>query len=89
MYHTTHAHHPFLIIPPRYMRADGTLAYFFSTADLEARATAAGFATEECKYACVVVRNRKKGQDMKRVFVNAVFVKPEDEEGSDDDIGAV
>lgn len=58
------------------MRADGTLAYFFSTNDLRERATAAGFEVEECKYACVVVRNRQRGSDMKRVFINAVLRKP-------------
>lgn len=60
----------------RYVRPDGTLAYFFSTEDLTTRVTRAGFEVEACKYACVVVRNRQRRQDMKRVFVNAVLRKP-------------
>ncbi|KAK9785775.1 hypothetical protein WJX73_000072 [Symbiochloris irregularis] len=59
-----------------FRRADGTTCYFFSVEDLAARASAAGFVTRECSYACTSLRNRKKNLDMKRVFVHGVFVKP-------------
>ena len=60
-----------------YKRGDSTLCYFFSTEDLEAKAAAAGFMTEECSYVCVQLLNRKKGFLMRRVFVHGVFRKPE------------
>lgn len=59
-----------------YRRSDGTLAYFFSTAALRSLAEAAGFETVECQYACVAVRNRKRGSSMRRVFVHGVFRRP-------------
>lgn len=72
-----------LRIPPEqfvskncYKRGDGTLAYFFSTEDLEQRATEVGFEVIECKYVCVNNRNRKTGQLLRRVFVHAILSKP-------------
>lgn len=58
-----------------YRREDGTLAYFFSTADMQQRACAAGFEVLECKYACVINTNRRTGEALQRVFVHGVFQK--------------
>ena len=58
-----------------YQRGDGTLCYFFTSADLQSRMKAAGFRTEECKYACVQLKNRKTDLQMRRVFVHGVFVR--------------
>ena len=58
-------------------RGDGTLAYFFTPEGLSALAAGAGLETEECRYACTALRNRKTGApDMLRVFVHGVFRKP-------------
>ena len=58
-------------------RADGTLAYFFAKEDLEARCRAAGFEVLACKYVCVINRNRKSGKEMRRVFVQGRFRRPQ------------
>jgi methyltransferase-like protein 6 len=58
-----------------YKREDGTLAYFFSTADMQQRACAAGFEVLECEYACVINTNRRTGEALQRVFVHGVFRK--------------
>ena len=60
-----------------YKRGDGTLCYFFSTEDLEAKAKSAGFVKEDCSYVCVQLLNRRKNFLMRRVFVHGVFRKPE------------
>lgn len=59
-----------------YRRGDGTLSYFFSTAMLQQLAEAAGFEMVECEYACVALRNRRRGASMRRVFVHGVFRRP-------------
>ena len=41
-----------------------------------AQAAEAGLETVECRYACVVNRNRKTGAELRRVFVHALFRKP-------------
>lgn len=65
-----------LVGPNLYRRGDGTLAHFFAVDELSQAAAAAGFArTVECKYACVVNRNGRTGQALKRVFVHGVFEK--------------
>uniref|UniRef100_A0A061RNX5 Methyltransferase family protein n=1 Tax=Tetraselmis sp. GSL018 TaxID=582737 RepID=A0A061RNX5_9CHLO len=67
-----------------YRRLDGTLSYYFTAEDLTARAEEVGFRTVEASYACVRVRNRRKGLEMDRAFVHGVFKKagrPEGEGG--------
>lgn len=59
-----------------YHRSDGTLAYFFSCENLTERCESAGFVTEDVKYARVMLRNRKNGQTMRRVFVQGRFRNP-------------
>lgn len=59
-----------------YRRGDGTLAYFYKCDELAAMGAAAGLAPARVEYACVVNRNRKSGQHLRRVFVQAEFVKP-------------
>jgi hypothetical protein len=59
-----------------YRRGDGTLAYFYTTEELAAMGAAAGLAAARCEYVCVLNRNRRSGQALRRVFVQAEFVKP-------------
>lgn len=59
-----------------FRRQDGTLCYFFSVEDLEETMLRAGFERVECQYACVSLRNRRRGLDMRRVFVHGVFRRP-------------
>ncbi|KAG2498189.1 hypothetical protein HYH03_003943 [Edaphochlamys debaryana] len=66
--------------PNLYRQSDGTMAYFFSLEALSQRAEAAGLRVEECRYVTVVNRNRKTGQELRRVFVHGVFVKPGERE---------
>ncbi|GAX80389.1 hypothetical protein CEUSTIGMA_g7828.t1 [Chlamydomonas eustigma] len=63
------------LAPNLYRRGDSTLAYFFSLEDFKERAEAAGFTVEECKYVCVINKNKKTGIELKRVFMHAVCRK--------------
>ncbi|KAL4534083.1 hypothetical protein Ndes2437B_g03383 [Nannochloris sp. 'desiccata'] len=58
-----------------YQRSDGTLSSFFSIERMENLAHEAGFQVVECEYVTTFVKNRKKGTEMKRVFVHGVFKK--------------
>ena len=60
-----------------YQRADGTLAFFFSTQALAKLARGAGLEVLQCEYACVALQNRKNGKEMRRVFVHGLFRLPE------------
>eukprot|EP00879_Flechtneria_rotunda_P012180 GHRR01012721.1.p1 GENE.GHRR01012721.1~~GHRR01012721.1.p1 ORF type:complete len:331 (+),score=117.39 GHRR01012721.1:767-1759(+) len=72
-----------LRIPPEqcigrhlYRRSDGTLAYFYTCDELSELTKAAGFEVIECEYVCVVNRNRRSGQELRRAFVHGMFRKP-------------
>ena len=56
-----------------FQRADGTLAYYFSEEYLRHTAAQAGLTVIEFKYATVINRNRRKQQEIHRVFIHAVF----------------
>ena len=56
-----------------YQRSDGTLSYYFTVEGLRATMLANGLAAKECSYVCVIVKNKKIGKEMKRVFVHGVF----------------
>ncbi|CAI5523270.1 unnamed protein product [Closterium sp. Naga37s-1] len=58
-----------------YQRGDGTLAYFFSVEEVRVLMGAAGFECKEVEYCCVRNENRRKGREMKRVWVHGVFKK--------------
>ncbi|TYZ57359.1 hypothetical protein PybrP1_012959 [[Pythium] brassicae (nom. inval.)] len=63
--------------PSLYYRSDGTLAYFFSKADLAAYfERQCGFRALESEYCTVRLTNRKKGVSMDRVWLHAKFQKP-------------
>lgn len=56
---------------------DGTLAYYFSEDDLRQRCEDAGFECSYVKYARVQLVNKKKQKEMRRVFVQGKFLKPQ------------
>lgn len=45
--------------------------------DMRAKGEAVGFQAEECEYVCVYNTNRKTGVQLRRVFVHALFRRPE------------
>ncbi|CAI5534841.1 unnamed protein product [Closterium sp. Naga37s-1] len=49
--------------------------YFFSVEEVRVLTGAAGFECEEVEYCCVRNENRRKGREMKRVWVHGVFKK--------------
>eukprot|EP01025_Chloroclados_australasicus_P025648 TRINITY_DN2559_c0_g1_i13.p2 TRINITY_DN2559_c0_g1~~TRINITY_DN2559_c0_g1_i13.p2 ORF type:complete len:244 (-),score=12.11 TRINITY_DN2559_c0_g1_i13:67-744(-) len=53
-----------------YQRQDGTLSYYFGVEDIVDRVQKAGFEVIACKYACVITTNKKKGTDIKRVYMH-------------------
>jgi methyltransferase-like protein 6 len=59
-----------------YRRQDGTLASFFTVEEIVSLANKVGFEVKECRYATTIMRNRRDGKEMKRVFVHGVFEKP-------------
>ncbi|GAQ89870.1 methyltransferase family protein [Klebsormidium nitens] len=58
-----------------YRRLDGTLSYFFSKEALAQLATQAGFTVVDCEYCCVTLVNKRKGIQMKRVWLHARLQK--------------
>ena len=66
-----------ILLPSMNERGDGTLAYFFTLAEVDTLMRNAGLVIEELSHACVTNFNRKTGTEMKRVFVHAVGRKPE------------
>ncbi|KAL3761558.1 hypothetical protein ACHAW5_010727 [Stephanodiscus triporus] len=61
---------------PVFVRGEGTIARFFSIEAARSLFESVGFDTLELRYCTVYNRNRKTGQEMKRVFVHGVFQKP-------------
>ena len=60
--------------PPRlFRRADGTLRYFFSLEYVRSVFSKAGWECVRMDYSRVVNKNRRTGQELRRVFVTAVF----------------
>ena len=64
-----------ILAPRLHVRGDGTLAFFFTTEEVEALLTGAGLLVRRCEYHTVRIQNRKKGITMDRVFVQAEAVK--------------
>ena len=64
-----------LLAPNLYSREDGTTCYFYSVQELAERLKAASFLVLECEYACTLLRNRKRGLDMKRAFIHCIGQK--------------
>jgi len=63
--------------PQLYLRADGTLAYFFKEEEVWQLARATNFQVLECKYATVLSKNRRKGTAIQRVFLHAKLQRDE------------
>ena len=61
---------------PVFVRGEGTIARFFSIDSARHLFESVGFDTLELRYCTVYNRNRRTGQEMKRVFVHGVFRKP-------------
>lgn len=59
-----------------YVRADGTRVYFFTKAEMEQFAVAAGFKIESLVYDTRILRNRKREINMKRIWITAHLTKP-------------
>ncbi|KAK9841962.1 hypothetical protein WJX81_001465 [Elliptochloris bilobata] len=57
-------------------RQDGTTAYFFEPDRLRQLVEGAGFVARECEWACTRLLNRKRGLEMRRVFVHGLFERP-------------
>lgn len=58
-----------------FARQDGTLCYYFSLEYLREIVENAGLQIVELKYATIINRNRKTGEEMRRVFLHGVFSK--------------
>ncbi len=58
-----------------YVRQDGTCSYFFSTDEINALASAAGFAVEELHYILRQYANRQQKKARYRVWIHAKLVK--------------
>ncbi|CEP11474.1 hypothetical protein [Parasitella parasitica] len=58
-----------------YVRQDGTMSYFFSTEDLQARFEAENFKTLECQYIYRETINRGMEKRVDRIFAQAKFQK--------------
>lgn len=58
-----------------FRRPDGTLCYYFSLPYLQQLAEIAGLIVVDLKYATVINGNRRTGQELRRVFVHAIFKK--------------
>jgi len=61
---------------PVFVRGEGTIARFFSVDSARSLFESVGFDTLELRYCTVYNRNRRTGQELKRVFVHGVFRKP-------------
>lgn len=61
-----------------YQRLDGTLSYYFSKEKIVELTSKVGFVLEDFEYSTTLMINRKKGNEMRRVHVTAVFKKPEE-----------
>lgn len=59
-----------------FVRGDGTLAAFCTTAELRHHAAAAGLRTVRCEYVYRAITNRAEDVTFRRVWINAVFEKP-------------
>ncbi|CDF41150.1 unnamed protein product [Chondrus crispus] len=59
-----------------FVRQDSTLSYFFEDDHLHALLTEAGFEKEEMRRVDRVITNRKEQLEMRRVFLQAIYVKP-------------
>jgi hypothetical protein len=76
--------------PQTYVRGDGTMAHFFRVQELEAVAREVGFEVVEggeeeaavgrVRVACVVNRNRRTGQQLRRAFVTATLRRTRDDD---------
>ncbi|KAI8639984.1 S-adenosyl-L-methionine-dependent methyltransferase [Parasitella parasitica] len=58
-----------------YVRQDGTMSYFFSTKDLQARFEAENFKTIDCQYVYRETINRGMEKRIDRIFAQAKFQK--------------
>lgn len=58
-----------------FVRQDSTLAYFFDEARLDFLMSAAGFTKVYCRRVDRLIKNRKEGLEMKRVFLQGEYRK--------------
>jgi hypothetical protein len=60
-------------VRPAYVRPGGMHRRYYSLSNLDALAAGAGLQVEESRYLCIRQRNQKRGINMDRVYVHAVF----------------
>lgn len=56
---------------------DGTMTYFFEKEEIEALGRNAGLEVQSCHYYKKTIVNRKRDVEMKRVWIQAIFTKPD------------
>jgi len=57
-----------------YRRKDGTLSFYFDVNYLRELVVSIGLEVIELEYATVLLKNRRTGQSMHRVFIHGVFM---------------
>lgn len=60
-----------------FVRQDSTLSYFFDEARLDSMLNEAGFQKESMRRVSRLITNRKEQLEMHRVFLQAIYVKPD------------
>lgn len=76
LYDMTMYRHDIRLDQNLYRRKDGTLVYYFTKEYLIELAISCNFIVEEITYATVLNKNRSKKLSMHRIFIHAVFRKP-------------
>ena len=61
--------------PRRYVRQDGTMAYFFEKEEIELLIKKCGFETVSLEYVERRTINKKEGVDVPRIFLQGKFRK--------------
>lgn len=58
-----------------YVRSDGTRAYYFAEQELIDLMKKNGFEVEDCKVVEKIIENRKKGSEMRRLWLQGKFIR--------------
>ena len=66
-----------------YVRSDNTRAYYFTTEEVKEIFEGVGWKQVENEYHYRLIENRKDDKKMHRVWIQAKFIKPEEEKEED------